>query len=266
MIDYIKITQIMRSAGEIMKRELKNCDIYVKGRADFVTETDLKVQEYIFSNLSALYPQIGAVGEEQQTCIDMDDKMCEVSDKDRVLQWILDPIDGTTNYIYGYNFSAISLALKENDTIIWGAVYNPFTDEMFTAQRGEGAFLNEEPIHVSAKATLSDALIAVGTAPYHKEMADEVFDKIKRLFKVGLDIRRTGSAALDLAYVAAGRQEVYFENNLKIWDFAAGSLILQEAGGVVCDLAGNALQFEHNSDIVACCNGEILKEVLEVLK
>jgi len=254
MVEYREIESIIKSAGEIMKQELKNCDIHEKGRADFVTEADLKVQEYMFQKLQQSYPKIGFIGEEQ-----------EKNDFSAECQWILDPIDGTTNYIYGYNFSAISLALKARNQIVWGAVYNPFTDEMFVAKRNEGAFLNGVRIQVSGKTTLADSLIAVGTTPYHKEMADEVFDTIKKLFMIGLDIRRTGSAALDLAYVAAGRQEAYFERNLKVWDFAAGSLILQEAGGVICDLQKNPLQYEGNSDIVACCNHEILKEMIEIL-
>ncbi len=256
MINYIKIENIIRNVGEIMKFGISSSDIYVKGRADFVTQKDLEVQNYIFEELNKLYPDIGFIGEEEGINITNESGM----------QWILDPIDGTTNYIYGYNMSAVSLALKDKDKIVFGVVYNPFTNEMFKAIRGEGAYLNDKTIKVSNTDSLANALVAVGTSPYYKNLSVEVFDKIRRLFEKSLDIRRSGSAALDLAYVASGRQDAYFEYSLKPWDYAAGCLILEEAGGIVKDTDGKALNYEDIIGVVACCNQKIFDEVMNIIK
>lgn len=255
MIDYIKIETIIRDAGEIMKSGISSGDIYIKGRADFVTQKDLEVQNYIFGELNKLYPDIGFIGEEEGKNIANESGM----------QWILDPIDGTTNYIYGYNMSAISLALKDKDKIVFGIVYNPFTNELFKAIKDKGAYLNDKPIKVSNVNSLTNALVAVGTSPYYKDLSVEVFDKIRRLFEESLDIRRSGSAALDLAYVACGRQDAYFEYSLKPWDYAAGCLILEEAGGIVKDTEGKELTYEDIIGIVACCNQSIFDEVMKII-
>ncbi len=255
MVDYNIIENIVRNAGNIMKSDIISTDIYIKGRADFVTKKDLEVQNYIFTELGKLYPDIGFIGEEEDKNISGGSGM----------QWILDPIDGTTNYIYGYNMSAISLALKDKQRIIFGMVYNPFTNELFKAVRGEGAYLNDTPIKVSNTDTLANALVAVGTSPYYKNMSVQVFDKIRRIFEESLDIRRSGSAALDLAYVASGRQDAYFEYSLKPWDYAAGCLILEEAGGIVKDANGQELSYEDIIGVVACCNQKIFDEVMGII-
>lgn len=256
MLNYNEIELTVRNAGNIMKSGISSSDIYIKGRADFVTQKDLEVQNYIFTELNKLYPHIGFIGEEEGKSVSNESGM----------QWILDPIDGTTNYIYGYNMSAISLALKDKDKIVFGIVYNPFTNELFKAVRGEGAYLNDKPIKVSNTDTLTNALVAVGTSPYYKNLAVEVFDKIRHLFEESLDIRRSGSAALDLAYVASGRQDAYFEYNLKPWDYAAGCLILEEAGGIVKDTEGNGLSYTDVIGIVAGCNEKIFNQVLNIVK
>ena len=254
MIDYSIIESIVCNAGEIMKSGISSTDIYIKGRADFVTQKDLEVQNYIFTELNKLYPHIGFIGEEEGKNISNESGM----------QWILDPIDGTTNYIYGYNMSAISLALKDKNKIVFGIVYNPFTNELFKAIRGEGAYLNDTPIKVAGTNALANALVAVGTSPYYKNLSVEVFDKIRRIFEESLDIRRSGSAALDLVYVASGRQDAYFEYNLKPWDYAAGCLILEEAGGMVTDTDGEKLSYEDVIGVVACCNKSIFDELMEL--
>ena len=255
-MDYLKIERIIRDAGDIMKSGISQNDIFTKGRADFVTQKDLEVQNYIFAELDKLYPNIGLIGEEEDKNISNESGM----------QWILDPIDGTTNYIYGYNMSAISLALKDNDKIIFGMVYNPFTNELFKAIKGEGAYLNDTPIKVANTDTLINALVAVGTSPYYKNLSVQVFDKMRRLFEESLDIRRSGSAALDLVYVACGRQDAYFEYKLKPWDYAAGCLILEEAGGIVKDTEGNWLSYSDVIGIIGCCNETIFNQVLDIVK
>lgn len=182
------------------------------------------------------------------------------------MQWILDPIDGTTNYIYDYNHSAISLALRIGTEIAFGAIYNPFTEELFSTVQGEGAPLNDLPIHVNKVDRLDSALVAIGTSSYYKEIASEIFRKIEKVSVHALDIRRTGSAALDLAYVACGRQEAYFEYKLKPWDYAAGNFIVREAGGIVKGIGDTVISYEKSSDIIACANGKLMEEMLELLK
>lgn len=253
-VDDKKVKQIVWDAGDIARKEAKHCEIYTKGRADFVTQADLKIQAYIKEALREEYPDIGFQGEEDE------DNSCTDG-----IRWILDPIDGTTNYIYNYNHSAISLALRNGNETAFGAIYNPFTDEMFLAVHGEGAFLNDMPIHVNKAESLDNALVAVGTSPYYKEMAPEVFRKIEKIYSRSLDIRRGGSAALDLAYVACGRLDAYFEYRLKPWDYAAGNLIVVESGGVVGSIEEDAISYEQASDIVACTNEELMKEMLLIL-
>ncbi len=255
MINYLKIKEIVLQAGNIMLKPISEAEIHEKGTADFVTARDIEVQQFIFTELKKRYPDIGFIGEEGTVEEEQEYKQ----------QWILDPIDGTTNYIYGYNMSAISLALKDENEILFGVVYNPFTNELFEAVKGQGAFLNGEPIKVSQKNRLCDALVSVGTSPYYKELADDIFEIIKKIYMKTLDIRRMGSAALDLAYVACGRQDAYFEYNLKPWDYAAGYLLVKEAGGIVKTAKQEAVVHGKNENIVACCNEMIMREIAELL-
>ncbi|MBR0366206.1 MAG: inositol monophosphatase, partial [Clostridia bacterium] len=198
-------------------------DVTVKGVADFVTGVDMGIQAFMRRRLGELFPDIQFMSEEKDNAgIDFGGRV-----------WILDPIDGTTNLIHDYKMSAISLGLLENGAPTIGVVYNPFTDELFYASHGEGAFLGGEPIHATAADTLARSLISVGTSPYRKDLADVNFDLIKRFYIASEDIRRGGSASLDLCYIAAGRTDGFFERDLKPWDYAAGIAILREAGGVV---------------------------------
>ena len=249
-----KVKQIVLDAWKTVNAALDSVTVFTKGRADFVTQTDINIQRYIKKSLYDLYPHMGFMGEEENTNVGA-----------AGMQWILDPIDGTTNYIYHYNHSAISLGLKGENGILFGIIYNPFTGEMFSAMKGEGAFLNGSAIHVTDTGTLDDALIAIGTSPYHKELAPDIFRKIEKLYGRALDIRRTGSAALDLAYVACGRLDAYFEYRLKPWDYAAGDIILSEAGGIIKGIGGNPISYEKASDVVAGANEKLIGEMLEVL-
>ena len=212
-----------------------------KGVADYVTETDMKVQTCLCDGLKELYPDIQFMGEERDN-----------SDIDfSGMFWILDPVDGTTNLIHQFNHSAVSLALACDGEVLAGIIYCPYTDELFSAYKNEGAFLNGVPIHVSDIACLRDSLISVGTTPYEREHAEHVFDTIRRVFLQCQDIRRTGSAAMDLANVACGRTEAYFEMNLKPWDFAAGLLLVEEAGGRVATFSGAPVLLNRPCNIVA---------------
>lgn len=251
------LIKIVKSVKNIICDREKAGMVAEKGKADFVTAVDLYVQNKIKKQLSDYFPIADFLGEE--------DKEIKINRYKPV--FILDPVDGTTNLIHDYKMSAVSLGLCENGSITKGVVYNPFTDELFTAERGYGAYLNGRPIHVSSAETLSQGLISVGTSPYEKERADSLFLLFKQIFLKAQDIRRSGSAALDLCYIAAGRTDGYFEQNLKPWDFAAGSLILQEAGGMITDFDGNNIDVFSNCDILAGtegCHHEILKEIATI--
>lgn len=229
-------------------------DIKVKGLADFVTKVDIGIQEFLRPRLFEMYPDVQFMSEEKDNSgIDHRGKV-----------WVLDPIDGTTNLIHDFKMSAVALALVDNGVPVLGIVYNPFTDELFSAKRGGGAFLNGRPIHVTDAAELSHSLVLVGTSPYRKDLADVNFDIIKRLYIASEDIRRCGSAALDLCYLACGRADGFFERNLKPWDYAAGTAILREAGGMVTDFNGAEPSYQVPSDILAS-NGKIHNEMKGII-
>ncbi len=215
--------------------------VTVKGAADYVTKVDFAVQEYLRGELWKLAPDILLLSEEQQNQ-DLDPARS---------YWILDPIDGTTNLIHDYRMSAVSLGLYEGGRMSRGIVYNPFTEETFHAVRGQGAFLNGKPIQVSHREAFDTCIIAFGSSPYEKEKAEWLFPLFQKIFLHTADFRRSASAALDLCYVAAGRVDGFLEANLKPWDYSAGSLIIQEAGGRVTRWKGDALPFLDNSDILA---------------
>ncbi len=251
-IDIELVKQIIMEAAEIFSNKESVAKIITKGRADFVTAVDMQVQQFLQEKLTALYPQIQFMSEElDNSAIDRENYM-----------WVLDPVDGTTNLIHDYRRSAVSLALMKGGESYLGFIYNPYTKEMFHAVAGKGSFLNGEPIRVSEECDMANSLITVGTAPYYKELAKENFAIIERLYEDCVDIRRTGSAALDLVDVACGRIEGYFEKRLKIWDYAAGMLIVREAGGEVCYFDGRKAVGEPVADVVAG-NKVILEKLLK---
>ncbi len=250
-MDQKEIAEIVCGAKELLLDRARAADVTVKGKQDFVTQVDIMVQRYLEEALRRRYPQVQFMGEES--------KKGEIDRKKPV--WIVDPVDGTTNLIYDYQMSAVSVGLVIENEPILGVVYNPYTEELFTAQKGEGAFLNGKRIHVSEAKTVQESLIAFGTTPYHKEYAPAVFDLARRFFEQAKDVRRCGAASLDLCYVACGRNDAYFEGNLKPWDYAAGAVILQEAGGALCDWKGRAVRYYENCDILAV-NGRLKEEML----
>ena len=225
-IEIQNIIKIVKDAAGILSQRDLIGDISVKGPADFVTEADKDIQQFIQAELLVQYPDIQFLGEEDsQKEVDFYGKM-----------WVLDPVDGTTNLIHDYRSSAISLALFEAGKPVLGIIYQPYTKELFWAQKGKGAFLGTERISVSEAGSLSESIVNVGTSPY--KLADENFELIKKVFCKSQDIRRSGSAALDLAWIACGRSDAFFERNLKLWDFAAGWIIIEEAGGKIADFNG----------------------------
>lgn len=221
-----KVQQIAKVAGDMMLMGFD--EIQEKGNvSNIVTDKDLKIQEYIIKELTKLLPEATFIAEENDCYIEMDG-----------YQWIIDPIDGTTNFAYDFHHSAVSIALLYEHEVILGVCYNPYLQEMFYAKKKDGAFLNNKRIHVSA-ADLAQGLILCGTSPYYKAQAEETFDTMKKLFLNARDIRRGGSAVLDLCYVAAGRGDAYYEEVLSPWDYAAASLILEEAGGYIHIIRGS---------------------------
>lgn len=246
------IALVKRTKIFVENRERAN-HIKVKGPADYVTQVDTDIQNFLARELGRLAPEIQFLGEEEG--------LHEMSGD---TYWILDPIDGTTNLIHDYQHSVVSLALYEKGEITMGIVYDPFREDVYHAQKGKGSFLNGMPISVSDAEALSETIVTIGTSPYDRELTEENFKRFKRVFDKSQDIRRTGSAALDLANVACGRTGGFFETLLSPWDFAAGMLLVMEAGGQVTNYEGEPLNFLKRGSVVAT-NGKVHEELRGLL-
>lgn len=249
-----RIIETVKEAGKIIiaARDQETAVTAKEGKKNFVTMYDVAVQNFLFEELGEAFPEAEFVGEESENSLEND-----------ALRFIIDPIDGTTNFMQDYRCSCISVALcKEND-ILAGVVYNPYTDEIFSAEKGKGAYLNGKKIQVSDR-PLSDGLALFGTSPYHPENTDETFALLRKVFDLSRDIRRSGSAAYDICMVACGRCEVFFEKALQPWDVAAGTLILKEAGGIALNYEGNEINFSMPNDVVFA-NPKAYKEFVTLL-
>ena len=237
-----RIGDLVRECGQFVKdADRRHLRIDTKdGRANFVTEYDKKVQERLQAGLLELVPDAHFIGEEGTT------QKFSPSGK----FFIVDPIDGTTNFIKDYRTSCISVGLVVDGMAEIGVIYNPYTDEMFSAIRGGGAFCNGNKLHVSSD-PLENALVIFGTSPYREDLTDRTFRMACAYFKKAIDVRRSGSAALDLCMIAAGRAEIFFELSLSPWDYAAGALIVKEAGGLVSDIEGKELAYDRPCSVIA---------------
>ena len=249
-----KITGIVKEAGKIiLTAHNQESSITAKeGKKNFVTKYDAAVQEFLFSELAKAFPNAEFVGEEGENNFES-----------KALRFIIDPIDGTTNFMQDYRCSCISVALCEGDSVIAGVVYNPYTDEIFSAEKGKGAYLNGAKINVSDR-PLSDGLALVGTSPYHPENADETFALLRKVFDLSRDIRISGTAAYDICLIACGRCEVFFEKTLQPWDIAAGTIILKEAGGIGLNFEGKEFDFSAPNDVIFA-NPVAYKEFITLL-
>lgn len=227
--------------------------VKIKGPADYVTQVDTDIQNFLKCELGKLAPDIQFLGEEEGLHTMAGDTY-----------WILDPIDGTTNLIHDYQHSVVSLGLYDNGEITLGVVYDPYREDVYHAQKGKGSFLNGRPIHVSEAETLSETIVTIGTSPYDRELTEVNFRRFQRVFEKSQDIRRTGSAALDLAYVACGRTGGFFEALLSPWDFAAGMLLVAEAGGCVTNFAGEPLDLLGRGSVVAT-NVKVHEELMGLM-
>lgn len=226
---------IMTKASNVNEKTEK------KGDRNFVTEYDKRVQEFIQSRLSFLYPDIKFMGEEDnENKVDPYTSSC----------FICDPIDGTANFRRDYKHSAISLAYVEKGVVVCGVVMNPYLKETFYAERNYGAYLNGFKIQVSDN-SLKDSLVAFGTAPYYPELMCNTMDMLKKITPDCEDVRRVGSAALDLCYTACGRHDMFFELSLYPWDYAASIVIIEEAGGIITDRNGNTPPLNSRSQVFA---------------
>lgn len=250
-MDIQRIISLVKETKKIITNRDMASHVKEKGVADYVTQVDVAVQDFLKKALYTLAPEIQFLGEETG-----------LQRMDSDSYWILDPVDGTTNLMHDYQHSVVSLALCRQKKIVMGIVYDPFHDELFSAVKNEGSFLNGRPIHVSSVQKLSETIIGVGTAK--RELAKENFSRFLQVYEKSQDIRRLGSAALELAYTACGRQGGYFEVYLNPWDYAAGMLLVQEAGGKVTDWNGNTIEPAHGSQVVGT-NGQIHEELLKLL-
>lgn len=242
-----------RAAGQLLCERLDTAyQVRHKGPTDLVTEIDHQAQALIASTLGEAFPSYGLLGEEGGEII--------VSDGPR---WIVDPLDGTVNYIRAYPFFAVSIALERDGGLVVGVVYNPVLDELFVAEKGKGATLNGNPIHVSAATRLEESVLASGF-PYGVWTSDDDNSREwRRFLKRALSMRCDASASIDLCHVAMGRLDGHWEQELGPWDMAAGALIVQEAGGQVTQVTGEP--FSPYGRGILASNGHLHAEMLAVL-
>ena len=234
--------------------EIENLQVSIKGPGDFVTNCDKKVEKILIDEFLKARPNYSILSEE----------IGEINNDDS-FKWIIDPIDGTSNFFHGVPHFAISVGLEYNKEIVCGIIYDPIKDEMFTAEKGNGSYLNNQRMRVSSRSKLEDCMIFTGgpkREAKNKELALKEYYKFST--KVLTPIRKLGSASLDMAYVAAGRCDGFLQRNLNYWDVAAGIILVKEAGGFVTDFNGEN-EYIQNKTILAT-NAKINKEMIEVLK
>ena len=246
---------LVREVGSFIRKEsmaFDNSKVEIKGLNDLVSYVDKTAEEQLVTGLRKILPEAGFIAEEGTA-----------SHNTEQFVWIVDPLDGTTNFTHGLPVFSISVALINQERIVLGLVYEINKDEMFKAIRGEGSFLNGDRFHVSDRTTLSESLIATGFPYSNFEKTDDYLEILKSFMKQTHGVRRLGSAAVDLAYVACGRFEGFYEYNLNPWDVAAGILLVQEAGGKVSDFKGaeNAL---FGKEIIAA--GSVYNEMLQIIR
>ncbi len=239
---------IRRYAGDVEKLRIQN-----KDENDFVTEVDRQSEREIITALRRAYPDHAILGEESGL----------TGSAGADYQWVIDPLDGTTNFLYSFPHFAVSIALKQRGRLLLGVVYDPIRDEMFSAARGEGAMLNNRRIRVSPRPSMQGALLGTGIPFRPQHNLERYLDTLRVLVPGTAGVRRAGAASLDLAYVACGRFDGYWEFGLQEWDLAAGALIIQEAGGLVADLQGGN---EHlSTGNVLAGNPKVFKEMVQRL-
>ena len=255
MVKLEQLTELVLRAGELLTDTVLSEDVAVKGDSDFVTRADTAVQEFIRRETALLCPEARFIAEENQ-----------INDYSGIgAAFVLDPVDGTTNLMHGFGQSAISLAYYEGREGIYGVVYNPFTGELFRAERGCGAYLGDKLIYGKKRDKVADCLAIVEFSPYYKQTSADTFEMIRQLFLRTHDVRAVGSAALDLVYVACGRADIFMSRKLKTWDYAAAQIILREAGCNISDFSGARLMLDGVADVIACTGG-VFSELCDFAK
>ena len=234
--------------------EIENLQVSIKGPGDFVTNCDKKVEKILIDEFLKARPNYSILSEE----------IGEINNDDS-FKWIIDPIDGTSNFFHGVPHFAISVGLEYNKEIVCGIIYDPIKDEMFTAEKGNGSYLNNQRMRVSSRSKLENCIIFTGGPRRDSKDRDLALKEYNKFsLKVLVPIRKLGSAALDMAYVAAGRCDGLWQRNLNYWDIAAGIILIKEAGGFVTDFNGNDTYIENKT--ILATNSRINKEMIEVLK
>ena len=241
---------LLRDFGEV-----ENLQVSSKSAGDFVTKADIKAEEIIYEELSEARPNYGWLGEESQ----------EKKGRDPTRRWIVDPLDGTSNFLHGIPHWGISIGLEYKKEIIAGVIYDPTKDEMFTAEKGQGAWLNDRRLRVSNRSDMIEMLIATGMPFANKEGLQETLNELAKLMPKCAGVRRQGAAALDLAYVAAGRLDGYWERGLNAWDIAAGLLIAREAGALV-EAFDHPSKTPLASGSLICANNLVFKNFAKIIR
>jgi myo-inositol-1(or 4)-monophosphatase len=247
------VFKAVKAGGDLLRErwgKVKNIDY--KGAFNLVTDVDKASEQLIVGILQSEFPDIGILAEEGGA-----------TNAEFQSRWLIDPLDGTTNYAHAYPFFAVSIGLEVQGEMKFGAVFNPISNELFWAEQGKGAFLNDEPIRVSSLTRLGVSLLATGFPPDTKQAHDDNMKRFRSLTDISHGVRRDGSAALDLSFVACGRFDGFWELKLSPWDTAAGSLLVREAGGQVTNLEGGP--FDITTGHILATNGHIHSEVIEQL-
>ena len=247
------LLEALQDAGKLLKTQLNQRHVIEKkSELSLVTATDKKAEKIIIRHIQKSFPKHAILTEESPPMGKSNSR------------WIIDPLDGTSNFAHSYPVCCVSIAYEEDGKILMGGVYDPFRDELFQAEKGKGAFLNKKRIHVSRNSWLSDALIATGFPYDRRERMNEYLTIFRSFLLKVLDLRRAGAAAIDLSYVACGRFDAYWECCLQPWDKAAGMLLVQEAGGRVSNFKGEQLTVDDYQNVAS--NGLLHPEMLKVLK
>ncbi|MFA6321750.1 MAG: inositol monophosphatase family protein [Candidatus Omnitrophota bacterium] len=248
----VAIDAALKSGNFIKNSVGRIVSVSYKGRDNIVTDVDEKSEDIVIRMIRSHFPDHSILSEE-----------CGVIDRMSSYKWIIDPLDGTTNFAHAFPFFCVSIALEENGRVILGVVYDPMRDELFYAEAGKGAYLNSKPISVSKVKTLTDSFLATGFS-YGAKRKDKNLKNFKRLLTRSMAVRRAGSAALDLSYVACGRFDGFWEMDLKPWDSAAGCLLVKEAKGNITKFNGSKYTIYDNN--VLATNGKIHSCMVKLLK
>lgn len=251
MISRLQLVRIAQEAGQMILRFHDAAAHQKEGHFNFVTDADVAVQDYVKNALLSAFPQARFFSEEQENEPLTDD-----------YTFVVDPIDGTLNFMRHRNVSAVSIALLKNKMPILAAICNPYENEIFSAEKGCGAFCNDRPIHASPT-PFENALVAIGTSPYNADLATKTMEFAREFLLQAGDIRRCGSAAIDLCDIACGRADIFFELRLSPWDVAAGALLVMEAGGVFHSMGHSAPYFDGGCGVLA--SNALCKERAEAI-